>query len=229
MAILSLANSLKTQMDSGNPNTIASALQKMRIGSQLRASKTRLLKKLPTAAGTVQLGTLQVIALPEDAKACSVFRATSRAGTFTGELLPVAFGVTPITGQIAVAPNGDLVVLATDAITSIDVLYEPEPHDVLEFSGLSPVAGVIAIPAPALALGVVGLIEAEVLTGTITGQKLVVVPGAGAPATLQARLDLAKANVQFNAATDVPLTVRIKLAVAQADFGAFLAAASATY
>ncbi len=228
MALTSLANSLKAQMDNGNPNTLASALQKMRIGSQLRACKTRLLKQVPVASG-VQLATLQVVKLPEDAKACTIFRATARAGGVTGELAVQTFGTTPATGQIAVAPNGDIVVLAADAITSLDILYEPEPHDVVEYIGLVPATGVVAIPAPALALGVVGLIEAEVLAGAVTGNKIVLVPAAGLPATTKATLDLAKANVSFNNATDAPTSVRIKLAVAQPDYSALLEAASTTF
>jgi hypothetical protein len=140
--------------------------------------------------------------------------------------------VTPGAGEIAVAPNGDIVTLAADAYTSVDIVYEPFPHDVLEYE-LDVAVGVATIPAPALARGVLALLEAEVTAGTVTGKKGILVPlaggGAGLPATTKAQLTSAKGTVSFNNATDAPTKCRIKLAVAlDVDVDAILTALSAT-
>ncbi len=220
MTTSTLANSMKNEMDKANQNSLGAFFQKMRLGSFLRAMKTTLMKFVPTvgATGLYQLSTLDCLVLAEDAKAATILRAYARSGTGTlGELAIQAYGATPAAGQIAVAPNGDIVTLAADAYTSIDVIYEPMPHDVMEFT-LNTVTGVATIPAPALARGVLGLIEAEILAGTTTGKSIVLVPlaggGAGLPATTKAQLTSGKTTVSFNNATDAPTSVRVKLAVA---------------
>lgn len=146
-----------------------------------------------------------------------LLRATSRSGGVTGELTIVAFGVTPTTGQIAIAPNGSIVTLTSDAITSLDVAYAPERGLVVEFT-LPVATGVLTIPTSVLggtALGGNGavlLLEAEALTATVVGKKIVLIPGT-APATTQARLNVAKTQVLFNTGTDVVTRARVKLLV----------------
>ena len=72
------------------------------------------------------------------------------------------------------------------------------------------------------------LLEAEGLVGTVVEKKIVLVPAAGAPATHNARLDVAKANVQF-AVADALTSVRVKLAVVPAvDLDALLEGTSPT-
>lgn len=238
MTISTSATSMKSEIDKANANTLVTLLAKMRFGSFLRAMKTQLLKKVPTvgAAGGYQLATVDVIAVAEDAKAATILRAyartTSAAGAL-GELAVQAYGTTPADGQIAVAPNGDIVTLAASAYTSVDVVYEPYPHDVMEFT-LDVVTGVVTIPAPALARGVLGLLEAEVTVGTVTGKKIILVPlaggGAGLPATTKAQLTSALTTVSFNNATDAPTKARIKLAVGlDVNVDAQLTAEAVTY
>ena len=233
MTITTKDTGTKAELDKANVNTLATHLAALRFGSFMRAMKTTLMKAVPQAS-SYQVATLEAIVLAEDAKAATLLRAYARAGSGTlGELAIQAFGATPTAGQIAIAPNGDIVVLAADAYTSIDLVYEPYPHDVLEYE-LDVATGVVTIPAPALARGVIALLEAEVLAGTITGKKGILVPlaggGAGLPATTLAQLTSAKTTVSFNNATDVPTKARIKLAVAlDVNVDALLSAQSNAY
>jgi hypothetical protein len=182
-----------------------------------------------SAAGTVTPGAGFTGQLPDDAKAATIIRATGIAGTATGVSLIVDLqavndtnfasagpGTGPAAGHIGVSPSGDIVTNATDAWTSVDVLYQPDKYDVQEYSGLAPVTAVLTLPTGATNLGVIALLEAEVLTGTVTGKSIVVTPSNTAPATTrQAGLNLAKTQVLFRVA-DAPATVRVKLAVVSA-------------
>lgn len=226
MTINVLDTGLKNELDKANANTLSALLAKLRFGSMLRGLVVQKIKQAP-AAQSYQLATLQALTLPDDAKALTVERATVRAGGVTGELTCDAYGTTPLTGHIAVAPNGDLVVLAADAITSLDVWYRPMQHDVVEYT-LPVAAGVLTIPAAATTAGVLALLEAEVTAGTVTGKKIVLVPGA-APATTKANLSVDKTQVLFNNGTDAPTMARVKLAVALPDVDVMLSAASPTF
>lgn len=225
MTITVLEQSLKNRLDAANPNVLADELRALKFGDMLRALPTSLRKKAP-AADAYQLATLQSLALPDDGKANSIFRAYARAGTATaGELTVKTYGTTPGSGEIAVAPNGSIVVLAADAWTSLDVVYLPEKYDVIELT-LSVVAasGVCALPTLANNPGAVMLLEAEALVGTLTGKKIVLVPAAAAVATTKAALNLAKNSVWF-AIADAVTSARVKLAVSSAvDVDALLTA-----
>lgn len=211
---------LKTSINRANPNTLADAARLVALGDVLRASPTFLRKKAPAASSNV-LATLLALSLNDDAKASTILRAYARTATAgTGELTVVAFGTTPTTGQIAVAPNGDIVTLAADAITSLDVLYQPEKGDVYE-QEVDVATNVLTIPTqftsnvPGVAGGVILLHEAVATVGTATGNKIILVPGAGAPAAGQARLNLAKTTVTF-AGADAVTRARIKFSVVSA-------------
>lgn len=219
---------IRASFDRSDINTIADLFRKIGIGSLLAGQVPQVRRNLdPDALGTspYNLATLDAIELPAHAKANVILRATVRAGGVTGELTPQAFGTTPATTQIAVAPNGNIVVLGTDAITDMDVVYLPERGDVIDT--VFPVAtNVITLPASITTRGVALLAEVEALVGTSTGDKIVLVPGAGAPAAGQARLDLAKATVTF-AAADAVTRARVKLVVTAAeDLAAILEAAA---
>lgn len=217
-------NSLKNKLNDANPNGVADMLRVLKIGNVLRAGAAFLRKKVP-AASAYQLATLQAVVLADDAKAATVLRAYSRAGTVTGELTPVAYGATPTTGQVAVAPNGDIVVLAADAITSLDLTYQADKYDLAEIT-LPVATHVLTLTAALQAAGVVALLEAEALVGTSTGKKIVLVPGAGAPSAGQARLNVAKTTVTF-AAADAVTSARVKVSVvAGTDVDALLTAAA---
>lgn len=208
---------LAADIDRGNLNSVADALRLIKAGQTLQSDLKQTRRNVDMDALGVNpfdLGTLD--ALVPAVPAMNIFRAYARAGTAgTGEMTVVAPNTTPATGEIAVSPAGNIVTLAADAITDVDVEYMPARGDIFEFTG-DVATGVMALPSQLTTRGVVLLIEAEALAGTITGNKVVLAPAAGLPATLTARLDVAKANVQFNDATDGVTRARVKLLVAAA-------------
>lgn len=210
-------DSLKNQINKANPNQLADFLRLLGFGDMLRALPTYLRKKAPATppVAAPQLATLQSFSLPDDAKACMILRAVSKKATAgSGELTIDAYGTTPIQGHIAVAPNGDIVMLTADAHLDVDVIYVPEKADVYELTlPVTGAAGLCALPAWLTARGAVTLLEAEVLAGTLLGPKIVLVPADGLPATTKAQLKVLKDVVQF-AAADVVTSARIKVSVA---------------
>jgi hypothetical protein len=215
---------LDEHLSKADPNVLADILRKINLAQVLRGQVPQFLRRKVPAAG-VQLATLETLVLADDAKASSIVRATVRAGGVTGELTPQTYGTTPATTQIAVAPNGDIAVLAADAITDIDVHYLPERGDVYETT--MPVVSDVLTPSTTFTAsprGIVLLLEAEAVDATSTGDKVVLVPGAGAPAAGQARLNVAKTTVTF-AAADAVTRARVKfLLVALQDLDALLEA-----
>jgi len=211
MTITAKADSLKVALDAASPNTIADAFRKIGLGSMLVATVTCLMNKVPVA-GQPQLATLNTFKLPEEAKAATLLRVYGKTAVAGAELTIVAYGVTPAAGQCAIAPNGDIVVLAADAHVKLDITYIPDAYSVVELT-LPVVAGALVIPAPIAALGVKALLEATGVAGAVTGAKIVLVPGA-APATTQARLNTLKDSVLFNAGTDALTSATVKLAIA---------------
>lgn len=203
-----------TSFNRANPSTLSDHWRKARAGDVLAGHLPQQLRQKDPAAQVNELATLEGIGLPYHSRAASIQRATVRAGGVTGELTPVAYGVTPATTQIAVSPSGDIVTLAADAITDLDVNYLPEDGEVVELPPLPAPAGVLTIPTQFSGRGVVLLLEAEATVATITGRKIILVPGA-APATLQARLNVAKTTVVFNFGTDVVTEARVTLLVSR--------------
>jgi len=202
----------KIAFNRAHPNTLPDHFRDIELGSFLRGQVPQDLRRQTPSASLYQLGTLESIGLAGDGKAASIVRATVVAGGVTGELTPVLYGVTPATGEIAVAPNGDIVVLAADAITSVDVLYLPDRGDSFEATlPVDPATGVCAMPANIVARGLILLTEAEVLVGGSTGKKIILVPGAS-PAAGRANLDVAKTQVQF-AIADAVTSARVKVTV----------------
>jgi len=170
------------------------------------------------AADAAQLSTLWQFPVDPQAPASTILRAYCRVGATTGPYTPVGYGVTPTTGQIAVAPNGGIVVLASDAPTNIDVEYMPSDGDLTVFVNVpvNPSTGVCLLPIPASTPGVVYLWDANVTAGTVLGRKNILIGGSGAPSTGQARLDVARANVLFavaDAVSQVTLTLYLCAAV----------------
>lgn len=216
MSIDTKDDGLKKQINKAQPNLLPDQLRKIAFGDFLRAMPTHL-KKKAGALDSYNLATLHSIGLPEDARAANILRAYARSGTGTlGELAIQSPNTTPAAGQIAVSPNGQIVLLAADAYTSVDVVYVPEKYDVFEVELTGAVASAFdlstLLPAQ-VAQGIVMLLEAEATVGSVTGKKIVLAPGAAAPATLQARLNLAKTTVTFNNATDAVTKARLKLAL----------------
>lgn len=196
---------LKDATNLASYQSLADIFRLLAIGDILRKNiKTDLRRQAP-AADLSQLSTLWSFPLDQQAPAATVVRAYCRAGTTTGEYTPVAYGATPTSGQIAVAPNGSIVVLASDAPTDIDVEYLPTGGDYVFLSGLAvnPSTGVCALPTLATTPGVTLAWYVNATVGTTVGQKNILVAAAGAPSTGKARLDVAKANLQFATADAV--------------------------
>lgn len=210
---------LKTDLDRADLNTVADGLRLAKLGQMLGGELKQVRRKVNMDAlgrDPSDLATLDSYVV-QDAPALTVLRAYARAGSAgTGEMTVVAVNVTPTAGEIAVSPSGSIVTLAADALTDVDIEYMAMRGEVVEITG-APATGVLAIPAQYTARGVLYLLEAEALAGAVTGRKIVVAPAAGLPATTQARLDVAKANVSFNNATDAVTSARAKLFVAYED------------
>lgn len=211
----------KDSMNRANPNTVADLFRLIAIGNVLRGQIPQVERGLNMDALGAQpenVSTLDVFKPADGSQALTILRATARAGGVTGELNIDPFGTTPGTGDIAVAPNGSIVTLASDAITDLDVVYVPDRGDVVELELPVVVAtGACPLPAQVTDRKVIALLEAEVLTGAVTGRKLILIPASSAPATAQARLSLPKTTVHFNTATDAPTRARVKLLVGAAE------------
>lgn len=222
---------LKEALDNSNPNTLATALAALGLGTILRSLSVQLIKQDPIAynSGTQpQLSTLEKIRLPDGAKASNIRRAWARVGGVTGALTPQAYGATPATGQIAVAPNGDIVVLAADAITSLDVEYEPMRYEVAEVT-LDCASNDLTLPDWITNRGVICLLSAVGNTGTQTGQKTVIVDGTRTTTDGQCNMNVLKTKVQFDA-TDAITNATVKVAIMPSkDANALLEAASTVY
>ena len=202
----------KDSLNAANPNNLADLLREFDLGDFLRAMPTQLHAQAP-AADASNLSTVRVVKLPDDAKACTVLRATGKAGSVTGEFAPQAFGTTPATTQVAVTPCGDIAFIGTDAPTNVDLAYVPERGEVMEFT-LDVASHVLTIPSP-YASRVKLLLEAEATTGTTLGKKVILIPGSSAPSATQARLNVAKTTVTF-ATADAVTKARVKVLLAPA-------------
>ena len=197
-------------------NTLPEHLKTIGFSALMRGQFNQVVRKKDPAVSSYAPGaTVETIALADDARATSILRAYSRAGTVTGALTVVAPGTTPATGEISIQPDGNIMVLAADAISSLDITYAPERGDVIELNNWPVVSDAIALPASITNQGVVLLLEAESLTGTLTGKLRVLAPSASAAATTQARLNVAKTSVKF-APADAVTKARVKLLVCAA-------------
>jgi hypothetical protein len=208
----------RTALNRANPNTIADQLRNLELGAVLGAIlPQQLVKQDFVADGTINLTNYLDLVLPDNAKAISVIHNYVRAGA-TGK-----FGVSytsdtddaPATTTYWVTKAGDIRTLASDAVTDMDILYQPLRGDVYEL--VLPIAtGIVTIPTELVTRGVLLLEEAEILAGTTLGGKTVIAEAAttSLPATTKACLDLAHAYVLFNNATDAGTRCRVKLLVA---------------
>jgi hypothetical protein len=217
----------RSQFDACDPNLLPDLFRKMAFGSFLQGQAMQVRRQIGTGAtGSNQLAvsnytlaTQAVLPLPDGGKCSIVQRCTvMTAGVVVGEFTCDVYGTAAaITRHCGPAACGDLQFLAADAVTWADVIYVPERGDVIEtYLNVIPGTGVCAIPAWLIAKGIVLLEEAEVVTGTAMGAKMVLIPLTAAPAAGYAQLDLPKANVRF-AVADVVSRVRVKVLVAPAE------------
>ena len=215
-----MAKKFKQSLNDANPNQLADLLRDLKLGDLIKGLPTQLTKQAPVAgaASNGNLTTLDVIHLPDDAKAAFIHRASVRAGGATGEFTPQAYATTPATTQVAVTPNGDIAFLhAGDLVTDVDVTYRPAKGEVVEFDAVV-ATGVATIPAALVARGVLMLLSASLTAGAVTGDKIILAPvaGTGLPATTKAQLTSNKSTVSFNNATDAGTKCHCKVLVAPA-------------
>jgi hypothetical protein len=226
-----VAESLREYFDRAPVGSLADAFRAIGLGDVLRAMPVHLqgVSAGTTGACAQQLSTLGTVVLPENAKAAVIHRCTVHANTGSvanGEYTIEAYGTTPATTQVAVAPNGDIVFLGSDGVTSADIIYTPYKGDVLGQPANSKY-GVQSVPLTVLSTGQALLptalqgftkllLQANVLTagsGGVTGQKIILVPAAAAVASTKAALSQDGKSVWFNHATDLALTATVDLLV----------------
>jgi hypothetical protein len=223
---------LSDAIDKADLNSLPTELQQIRLGQLLQCAipqNRSAVNHNTAAANPYVLATLQAARLGY-VPAAVILRATVKAGAVTGELAPQLYGVTPATTQCAVAPNGDIVTLAADAITDLDITYIPEMGDIYEVTLPVPTSGIVTLPAFIQAMKPKLLCEAELTVGAVVGKKIVLIPANSNPATGRSNLGLAKTTVYFTAA-DVGAsqgTARLKLLVASQTNAAALLAATET-
>lgn len=216
MALTTQATALAAILNLSPANAMFDIMRQLGFGSMVRALPTYVRNGAP-ALNPYNLSTVWTLGLPDDARANTAFDAYARAGSGTAGKL-VFDGITgtaPAAGHFAVTPNGDLAFATADAWTNVDVTYLPEKQDVVEVT-LPVTSNVMTLPTglgQLMAAGVVTLIEAEALAGTVTGKCIVVSPSNSAPGTTkEANLNLAKATVLFTVA-DAVTSARVKVGV----------------
>lgn len=209
---------VRAAFDRMNPNQQADLLRRIGFGSLLQGQLPQTRRMVvPTAAlsnlssynlPTVSGAHFLSIPLPSTGKARSIIHAYARTSTNSvyGKLTVAdyASGSHPATGEISVAPNGDILLFATDAVTSLDIEYLPLRADVRTVV-FPVVTGIVTLPASITTPGVVLLAKATVLAGTTLGEKSIVKYvdiSNTLPATLTACLNHDKTKVLFNNATD---------------------------
>jgi hypothetical protein len=207
--------SLREYFNRVDPNSIADALRSINFGDVLRTLPVYLRGVAPSATGATpqQLASLGTVVLPEDAKAAVILRCTVKTcGVTAGEFTIEPYGTTPSTTQVAIAPNGDIVFLGSDAVTSADITYIPVKGDVQgqlanNVNGVTSLTlnvastGFAALPSNLSGTALL-LMQANVIAGTITGQKIIVAPATAVTLTTKAALSVDGTGIWFNHATD---------------------------
>lgn len=210
-----MTDTLVDALNRAHPAGLPDHLRYLKLGQLFGGHLPQQLLAQDPAAQTYELATVEGLGLPYYSRAVKIDRAVARAGGVTGELTLAAYGATPSTGEIAVSPSGDIVTLASDAITSLDVYYRPVAGDVAEVT-LPVATGVMTLPSHLSGKALL-LLEAEatvVDTGGVSGAKIILVPATAATATTKAALSVDRTKVYFNNATDLVLQARVKLLVA---------------
>lgn len=216
---------LRESFDRAQPNTLADQFRLIQLGQTLRQDLKATLRALdPDVAGNQaeDLATLDSIQLPNDAKAGVIHRAFARAGgVAVGELTVAARHATPATTEVGIGPSGNIVFLASDAYTDVDVEYTSERGDIVVTADLPVAANVLTLPTALIGRTLV-LMEANSIVGGVTGRLIILTPGTGAPAAGQARLNFLGTTVTF-AGADAVTSARLTLLVnAAADLNALL-------
>jgi hypothetical protein len=219
-----------TQQDAANAanlGSIADLFRKLGLGDLLRGQMVQVLRKQnPVASAAPGIASSEMISLPNTGKAAVISRATSRAGTTKGEFTIDGYTETaPAAGHIGISPNGDLMFAPTADTTDVDVTFLPARGDVVELTlNVSGTADTFDIPAALTARGVVYLLAAESLVGTLTGQMHILLPSDSKPATGKALLKVAHDKVLFAVADAVTRATLTLLIATDKDLNTILSA-----
>lgn len=197
-----------------NGNCAPDILRRLPLGDFLRGQTYQIRRhEDPATVGAYGVTATEVIDLPDTGRVASIVRATSRAGTSTGELVNDGYtGTAPGAGHIGISPDGNLMFAPSADVTNVDVYYLPERGEVVELT-LPVATNAATLPASVTDAGVVLLLEAEALEGGVTGTKRIQLPSGSAATALMARFDLAKDSVKF-AGADAVTRCRVKLLIA---------------
>ncbi len=221
--LTSLSNSLKQAFNRANLNSLSGALASILFGDVLRRQNTQIRSATLAFDPYGPTGNTTLI-LPDDAKCESVIAGWARAGSGTAkQLIPQApLAAVGTSGYCAPSADGNIIFYATDAWTSVDVLYVPKHVHVIEVT-LPVVTGVVTFPA---GIGVVcDLLEAQ-RADTSVVDLIVTGPAASNTTTGTACFNLAKTTVLLDS-SDSATSVRLKLGVVDpVDINALLEAGS---
>jgi hypothetical protein len=180
-------------LNESNPNKLASSAQAIKLGNALALMPAFV-------SGSVSSNRLT---LPNAQKALAVLFAYSRTGTLTQQLVPIATGATPATGQVGVSPTGDILFATADAVTSADVVYLPAEGEIV--TETLPVVSNVATPLQGKEALI--LLSATVTIGGSVGAKTVTFRGAAVGAGQAAVTDTGTiAFASADAATQATVT-----------------------
>jgi hypothetical protein len=210
---------LREGMNRANANSLDGIYQAVNIGDILTQKFRRVVRaKVPTVADRTSAAGLSedAIKLHDYLKASRITRGWARstgAAGALGELTVSAVTADPGAAEIAVAPNGDIVLQANDAYTSVDIDYYPAKGRVVSVD-LTVVAGtgVCTLPSWLTALHPHMLLNATATAGGAVAAKVVDFRGAVAPAAGFACLNLVGTIVYF-AVADAVTACTLKLMV----------------
>ncbi len=201
-----MARSARAILNEANPNKLPDANKALPMGEAV-ALVPRTFR-----GATVN----DILVLPEAAK-CAAILAAFGEGTVPGYKTPQLVGNLPATLQCSPTPAGDIRFnAATDEIADAEVSYlaweGPIIEDFITVDTGTDIATFLGNRAASV------LIQAEAITGAVTGAKTPA-PRGGAAATTLCALTEDGLGVLFNAATDAVLTCRIRY-IAQPGVGA---------
>ena len=152
-----MSRSLRSALNESNPNKLADGGKAIGLGNALS-------RGLMYKAGAVGTVTTHVLSLASTEKCRTVIAAYSRVGTLTGVLVPIQ-GPGPVTTEVGVTDDGDIIFAVADAVTDAEVSYLT--HEGLVVTKTVAVAANLAVLPSGSRAAL--LISAESLAGTLTG------------------------------------------------------------
>jgi len=185
-----MSRSLRSALNESNPNKIAAGGREVGLGNALS-------RGLMFKAGAVGAVTAHVMVLGNTEKAKSIIAAYSRVGTLTGVLTPIQ-GPGPVTTQVGITDDGNIIFAAADAVTDAEVSFLT--HEGAVVTKVVPVVSDIAtLPSGSRAAL---LVAGSSLAGTLTGDFAVEARGT-TPTTGEVAITDTGETIEFAAADAV--------------------------